>query len=49
MNSKIKCGCSPSKLTGKELKFNPIKNYDLPDEYSYVNYLPEVENQGNRL
>lgn len=47
MASKIKCGCKPSKIDGTELKFGIVKNYKIPTKYSYINYLPEIENQGN--
>ena len=43
----IKYGWTPSKLDGSEYKFDEIKNYDIPEEYSYIDYLPPVENQGS--
>ncbi|MBR6906963.1 hypothetical protein IKN40_00175 [bacterium] len=43
----IKFGWSPSKLDGTEFEFEGIQNYEIPEEYSYINYLPEVENQGS--
>lgn len=43
----IKFGWTPSKLDGTEYQFDEIKNYDIPEEYSYIAYLPEVENQGS--
>lgn len=47
MKKKISYGWTPSKLDGSEQQFDPIKNFDIPDEYSYVNFLPPVENQGS--
>ena len=43
----IKFGWSPSKLDGTEFEFEGIQNYEIPEEYSYINYLPDVENQGS--
>lgn len=43
----ISYGWTPSKLDGTEYEFDEIKNFPIPDEYSYINYLPEVENQGS--
>lgn len=40
-------GWTPSKLDGTELKFIEPKNLKIPNEYSYVNNLPIIENQGN--
>ena len=40
-------GWQPSKIDGTESKFTTIKNFDIPEEYSYVEYLPPVENQGS--
>jgi len=40
-------GWAPSKLDGTESKFIEPKNLKIPNEYSYVNNLPLVENQGN--
>jgi len=45
--SNITYGWQPSKLDGSESNFQPIKNFNIPEEYSYVQYLPEVENQGH--
>lgn len=42
----ISFGWSPSKLDGTEHQFDEIKNFDIPETYSYVNFLPPVENQG---
>lgn len=47
MKKKISYGWTPSKLDGSEQQFDPIKNFDIPDEYSYVDFLPPVENQGS--
>lgn len=47
MKKKISYGWTPSKLDGSEQQFDPIKNFDIPEEYSYVNFLPPVENQGS--
>lgn len=43
----ISFGWTPSKLDGSEHQFDEIKNYDIPKKYSYVNFLPPVENQGS--
>lgn len=43
----IKFGWSPSKLDGTEFQFDGIQNYEIPEEYSFINYLPEIENQGS--
>lgn len=40
-------GWTPSKLDGTESKFIEPKNLKIPNEYSYVNNLPIIENQGN--
>jgi len=40
-------GWSPSKIDGTESKFEELKNFPIPEQYSYVNYLPPVENQGS--
>lgn len=40
-------GWSPSKLDGTESQFNQVKNFNIPLEYSYIKYLPPVENQGS--
>ena len=40
-------GWTPSKLDGTESKFIEPKNIKIPNEYSYVNNLPIIENQGN--
>ena len=47
MKKKISYGWTPSKLDGSEQQFDPIKNFDIPEEYSYINFLPPVENQGS--
>ena len=47
MKKKISYGWTPSKLDGSEQQFDPIKNFDIPEEYSYVDFLPPVENQGS--
>ena len=41
-------GFVPSKMDGTEIKFEKIKDFEIPDEYSYVKYLPPVLNQGNK-
>lgn len=41
-------GFVPSKMDGTEIKFEKIKDFEIPDEYSYVKYLPPVLNQGSR-
>ena len=43
---KISYGWTPSKLDGTEYGFDEIKNFPIPEEYSYIKYLPPVENQG---
>lgn len=40
-------GWTPSKLDGTESQFTQVKNFNIPEEYSYVDYLPSVENQGS--
>lgn len=47
MNNDMTYGWRPSILDGSESNFNVMKNFDIPEEYSYVEYLPEVENQGH--
>lgn len=42
----ISYGWKPSKLDGTEANFDIMKNFEIPEEYSYIDYLPEVENQG---
>lgn len=39
-------GWSPSKLDGTEYKFQEIKNLKLPSQYSFINHLPPVLDQG---
>ena len=41
-------GFVPSKLDGTEKKFSEVKGLDLPESYSYVDFLPRVLNQGQR-
>lgn len=41
-------GFVPSKLDGTEKKFSEVKGLDIPESYSYVNFLPRVLNQGQR-
>ena len=41
-------GFVPSKLDGTESKFIEVKGMDLPESYSYREYLPDVINQGSR-
>lgn len=43
----IAYGWKPSQLDGTEQSFDEMKNFNIPDEYSYVDYLPDVENQGH--
>lgn len=40
-------GYAKSKLDGTEKRFEGIQDLDLPEEYSYIPYLPKVLNQGN--
>lgn len=40
-------GWKPSIIDGSEMQFLSIKNFDIPEEYSYIEYLPPVENQGS--
>ena len=40
-------GWNPSKIDGTEMEFLNVKNFDIPEEYSYIDYLPPVEDQGN--
>ena len=42
----INYGWAPSKLDGTEQQFKEIKNFDIPESYDYIEFLPEVENQG---
>ena len=42
----ISYGWSPSKLDGTEQQFNAIKDFEIPAAYDYIEFLPEVENQG---
>jgi hypothetical protein len=45
----MKYGCNPSKLDGTEVVIdNILDNMDIPKEYSYIPYLPNVYDQGNR-
>lgn len=39
-------GWTPSQLDGSEYQFTPIQNYNIPEEYSYIDYLPPIEDQG---
>ena len=41
-------GFIPSKMDGTEVKFKKIKDFEIPEEYSYKKYMPEVINQGQR-
>ena len=41
-------GFVPSKLDGTEKKFSEVKGLDLPESYSYVDFLPRVLNQGQK-
>jgi hypothetical protein len=41
-------GFVPSKMDGTEVKFKKIKDFEIPEEYSYIRYLPSVLNQGNK-
>jgi hypothetical protein len=41
-------GFIPSKMDGTEVKFKEIKDFEIPEEYSYKKYLPDVINQGNK-
>ena len=44
----MKYGCNPSKLDGTEVIIdNILDNMDIPKEYSYIPYLPNVYDQGN--
>lgn len=36
----------PSKLDGTEYEFDYIPNFNIPEEYSYLKFLPPIENQG---
>lgn len=47
MKRNISYGWTPSTLDGSEHQFDEIKNFDIPEEYSYIEFLPEVENQGS--
>ena len=39
-------GYTESKLDGTEHKFGEISGLDIPEEYSYIPYLPKIINQG---
>jgi hypothetical protein len=41
-------GFVPSKMDGTEKKFVAVEGLDLPESYSYVNFLPPILNQGER-
>ena len=41
-------GFVPSKMDGTETKFRKIKDFEIPDEYSYRKYLPSVIDQGSK-
>ena len=42
-------GCKPSKLDGTEIIVDEVlDNMDIPAEYSYLMYLPNAYDQGNR-
>ena len=42
------CGCNPSKLDGTEIIIDDcLETIDIPKEYSYVDYLPNVYDQGD--
>ena len=47
MKKEISYGWKPSELDGTEKTFDIIKNFEIPEEYSYIDYLPQVENQGS--
>lgn len=40
-------GFIKSKIDGTEKKFDVVEGLDVPEEYSYVKYLPKVLNQGD--
>lgn len=42
-----KYGWKESKLDGTEQKFQEIKSFRIPEEYTYIPFLPKVENQGS--
>lgn len=39
-------GCAPSKMDGTEHVFNAPESLELPEEYSYVDYMSKVLDQG---
>ena len=43
----ISFGWSPSQIDGSEYKFPEMNNFPIPSKYSFVDYMPEVEDQGN--
>ncbi len=43
----IRYGWTPSELDGTEYQFEYLPNFDIPQEYSYIEFLPPVENQGS--
>lgn len=43
----IRYGWKPSEIDGTEYEFDFIPNFKIPEEYSYVDFLPPIENQGN--
>lgn len=40
-------GWVPSKIDGTESQFVQVKNFPIPESYSYIKFLPPVENQGS--
>lgn len=41
-------GFIASKMDGTEHKFSEVKGLEIPEEYSYVDFLPKVLNQGSK-
>ena len=41
-------GFVASKIDGSEQEFNEFKDFDIPKEYSYKKFLPDVINQGQK-
>ena len=43
----VACGCAPSLMDGTEHTLNIDEKAELPDEFSWVDNMPPVRNQGN--
>lgn len=43
----VACGCAPSLMDGTEHTLNIDEKAELPDEFSWVDNMPPIRNQGN--